>query len=34
MILFYSGFVNSAYRFILKPSVTADYTVHFVDPDM
>ncbi|CAG7853806.1 SubName: Full=Related to human transcription regulator Staf-5 {ECO:0000313/EMBL:CCA67768.1} [Serendipita indica DSM 11827] len=27
-------FVNSAYRFILKPSVTADYTVHFVDPDI
>jgi hypothetical protein len=28
------GFINSAYRFVLKPSVTADYTVHFVDPDM
>lgn len=27
-------FVNSAYRFVLKPSVTADYTVHFVDPDI
>ncbi|KAG8836337.1 hypothetical protein FRC17_005623 [Serendipita sp. 399] len=27
-------FINSAYRFVLKPSVTADYTVHFVDPDI
>lgn len=28
------GFINSAYRFVLRPSITADYTVHFADPDM
>ncbi|PVF96060.1 hypothetical protein CPB86DRAFT_816656 [Serendipita vermifera] len=27
-------FINSAYRFVLRPSVTADYTVHFADPDI
>jgi len=28
------GFINSAYRFIMRPSATADYTVYFADPDM
>lgn len=29
-----TGFINSAYRFIMRPSATADYTVYFADPDM
>ena len=31
---FNTGFINSAYRFIMRPSATADYTVYFADPDM
>lgn len=31
---FNTGFINSAYRFIMRPSATADYPAYFADPDM